>query len=143
MFVCTIPRSAVYHTCCYWGLAQPRYGPRAMFLVTPSAVPFVTARAGSRTAPKGPSPHPEPRSSHNNFKHLATPTGYYSFTWPSLHRAEQLQRRSYLTGFSEDDPVTVYETVKMRPDLALQNLTFPITAVVQQVVNTFEQASRS
>lgn len=69
------------------------------------------------------------------FRCLATPTGYYSFTWPSLHRGEQLQLRSYLTGFPEDDPVTVYETVKLRPDLAMQNLTFPITAIVQQVVN--------
>ncbi len=31
--------------------------------------------------------------------------------------------------------MTVYETVKLRPDLAVQDLTFPITAIVQQVVN--------
>jgi hypothetical protein len=29
------------------------------------------------------------------FRRLATPTGYYSFTWPSLHRGEQLPLRSY------------------------------------------------
>lgn len=31
--------------------------------------------------------------------------------------------------------MAVYETVKLRPDLAVQNLTFPTTAIVQQVVN--------
>ena len=69
------------------------------------------------------------------FSHLATPAGYYSFTWPSLYRGEQIQVRSYVTGFPEDDPVTAYTTVKLRPDLAMQNLTFPETAIVQQVVN--------
>jgi len=32
------------------------------------------------------------------FRRLATPTGYHSFTWPSLYRGEQLQLRSYLVG---------------------------------------------
>jgi len=69
------------------------------------------------------------------FRNLARPTGYYSFTWPSLYRGEQIQLRSYVSGFPEDDPVTVYTTVKLRPDLAVQGLTFPETAIVQQTVN--------
>ena len=42
---------------------------------------------------------------------------------------------NYVTGFPEDDAVTVLTTVKVRPDLAVQNLTFPETAIVQQMVN--------
>src|SRR5437899_11414370 len=40
MLVYAIPRSAFYH---HGELRQPRYGPRATFLVTPSAVPSVAA----------------------------------------------------------------------------------------------------
>jgi hypothetical protein len=69
------------------------------------------------------------------FSHLATSTGYYSFSWPSLYRGEQIKLRSYVTGFPEDDPVTVSTTVKLRPDLTVQGLTFPETAIVQQMVN--------
>lgn len=69
------------------------------------------------------------------FSHLATPAGYYSLTWPSLYRGERIQLQSYVTGFPEDDPVRTYTTVKLRPDLAVQNMTFPETAIVQQVVN--------
>jgi hypothetical protein len=72
-----------------------------------------------------------------NFNHLWTDTGYYSFVWPSLYRGEQIQLQSLLKGIDGNgmDVVTLFETVKLRPDLAVQNLTFPETAIVQQVVN--------
>jgi hypothetical protein len=68
----------------------------------------------------------------HNFNGLSTASGYYSFSWPSLHRGEQIQLQSGITGIDSNrtDVVTVYETVKMRPDLAVQNLTFPETAIV-------------
>lgn len=73
----------------------------------------------------------------HNFTGLSTPSGYYSFVWPSLHRGEQIQLQSNIRGIdgSRTDVVTLNETVKMRPDLAVRNLTFLETAIVQQVVN--------
>ena len=73
----------------------------------------------------------------HNFTGLSTSSGYYSFSWPSLHRGEQIQLQSGITGIdgTRTDVVTLTETVKMRPDLAVQNLTFLETAIVQQVVN--------
>ena len=62
--------------------------------------------------------------------------GNYRFVWPSLHRGEQIKLESGIKGIDpNEDVVTVTETVKMRPDLAVQNLTFLETAIVQQVVN--------
>ena len=73
----------------------------------------------------------------HNFTGLSASSGYYSFSWPSLHRGEKIQLQSGIKGIdgNRTDVVTVTETVKMRPDLAVQNLTFPETAIVQQVVN--------
>ena len=73
----------------------------------------------------------------HNFNGLSTSSGYYSFVWPSLHRGEQIQLQSNIRGIDagRTDLVTVTETVKMRPDLAVQNMTFLETAIVQQVVN--------
>ena len=71
-----------------------------------------------------------------NFNGLSTSSGYYSFVWPSLHRGEQIQLQSNIRGIdSRADVVTLTETVKMRPDLAVKNLTFLETAIVQEVVN--------
>ena len=73
----------------------------------------------------------------HNFNGLSTSSGYYNFVWPSLHRGEQIQLQSSIRGIDggSTDVVTLTETVKMRPDLAVQNLTFLETAIVQQVVN--------
>jgi len=118
MLVYAIPRNAFYH---YGELRQPRYGPRATFLVTPSAVPSVaasgipnaTGRDGSAavtarallgkdnttieltTGKLDSSATPPGSFAYVQFRplapsgaalftpylrHLATPTGYYSFT---------------------------------------------------------------
>lgn len=67
----------------------------------------------------------------------ATPTGYYSFASPSLHRAQQIQLQANINGIdgNRTDVVTVVETVKVRPDLAVENLSFPTSAFVNQAVN--------
>lgn len=66
-----------------------------------------------------------------------TASGYYKFTWPTLHRAEQVQLQGNLTGIDRNrtDVVTVVENVKMRPDITVNNLTFPPTATINQTVN--------
>jgi hypothetical protein len=66
-----------------------------------------------------------------------TASGYYSFTSPSLHRAEQIQLQGNVVGIdgSRTDVVTVVETVKVRPDLAVAGLLFPSSAFVNQPVN--------
>jgi hypothetical protein len=67
----------------------------------------------------------------------STPSGYYSFTSPSFHRGQQLQLQANITGIdgNRTDVVTVVETVKVRPDLAVSNLSFPSSAVPNQTVN--------
>ncbi len=72
-----------------------------------------------------------------NFTPLTTTSGYYSFTWPSLHRAEQIQLQGNITGIDRNrtDVVTVVETVKLRPDLTVQSLMFPSSAFVNHAVN--------
>jgi hypothetical protein len=64
-------------------------------------------------------------------------SGYYSFNWPSLHRAEQVQLQGNIAGIDQNraDVVTVVETVKLRPDLTVRNLTFPSSAIVNHAVN--------
>jgi hypothetical protein len=66
-----------------------------------------------------------------------TASGYYSFVSPSLHRAEQIQLQGNITGIDRNrtDVVTVVEMVKIRPDLAVENLTFPSSAFVNHPVN--------
>jgi hypothetical protein len=66
-----------------------------------------------------------------------TASGYYSFVSPSLHRAEQIQLQGNITDIDRNrtDVVTVVETVKVRPDLAVKNLTFPSSAFVNHPVN--------
>jgi hypothetical protein len=75
------------------------------------------------------------------FGPLSTPAGYYSFTWPSLYRSQQVQLQGLIRGIDANrtNVVTVVETVKMRPDLYVDllpnyrvntNETFNITATV-------------
>lgn len=66
-----------------------------------------------------------------------TASGYYSFASPSLHRAEQIQLQGNIVGIDENrtDVVTVLETVKVRPDLAVLSLLYPSSALVNQPVN--------
>ena len=63
--------------------------------------------------------------------------GYYSFTWPSLHRAEQIQLQGNVNDIDKNrtDVVTLVETTKLRPDLTVQNLILPSSAVVNHAVN--------
>ena len=72
---------------------------------------------------------------HNYFP--PTASGYYSFVSPSLHRAQQIQLQSNISGIDRNrtDVVTVVELVKVRPDLAVRNLTLPSSAFVNHPVN--------
>lgn len=67
----------------------------------------------------------------------STAGGYYSFISSSLHRAQQIQLQANITGIDRNrtDVVTVVETVKLRPDLAIEKLDFPGSAFVNQPVN--------
>lgn len=67
----------------------------------------------------------------------STASGYYSFASLSLHRAGQIQLQGNISGIDRNrtDVVTVVETVKVRPDLAVHNLTFPSSAFVNHPVN--------
>lgn len=70
-----------------------------------------------------------------NFTPLSTPTGYYSFGWPSLYRHQQAQIQANITGIdSGADVVTVIDTVKLRPDLAIQNFKLPDSVFVNTPV---------
>jgi hypothetical protein len=66
-----------------------------------------------------------------------TSGGYYTFTSPSLHRAEQIQLQGNITGIDRNrtDVVTVVETTKLRPDLAVENLNFLSSAIISHPVN--------
>jgi len=69
-----------------------------------------------------------------NFSGL-TAGGYYSMITNVLHHTEQLQLQTNVSGIDQrTDVVTVVETVKLRPDLAVQGLTSPNKAVVNQPV---------
>ena len=67
----------------------------------------------------------------------STARGYYSFPAPFVHRAQQLQLQANITGIDSNrtDVVTVIETAKARPDLAVANLVFPSSALPNQPVN--------
>ena len=67
----------------------------------------------------------------------ATAGGYYSFSSTSLHRGQQLQLQGNINGIdlNRTDVVTVLETVKVRPDLAVASLNFPSSATPNEVVN--------
>jgi len=66
-----------------------------------------------------------------NFSGLATATGYYGFSTPSLNRHQQAQLQANITGIDHrTDVVTLVETVKLRPDLAVQKLQHPDSALV-------------
>lgn len=67
----------------------------------------------------------------------ASSTGYFSFTSPSLYRSEQVQLQGNISGVdqSRTDVVTVVETVKLRPDLAVTHVQLPPTGIVNQMVN--------
>ena len=70
-----------------------------------------------------------------NFTQLSTPTGYYSFSWPSLYRHQQAQIQGNITGIDDrTDVVTVVDTVKLRPDLAIQKLFLPDSPIVNTPV---------
>ena len=66
-----------------------------------------------------------------------TASGYYSFGSSSLHRAQQIQLQGNIDGIdgNRTDVVTIVETVKVRPDLAVENLSFPSSAFANQAVN--------
>ena len=66
-----------------------------------------------------------------------TASGYYSFVSPSLHRAGQIQLQGNISDIDRNrtDVVTVVEMVKLRPDLAVESLTFPSSAFVNHPVN--------
>jgi hypothetical protein len=65
-----------------------------------------------------------------------TASGYYSFASQSLHRGQQLQLQANITGIdgNRTDVVTVVETVKVHPDVAVAGLSFPSSAVPNQAV---------
>ena len=67
----------------------------------------------------------------------ATASGDYTFALPSLHRAQQIQLQANIDGIDRNrtDVVTLVETVKVRPDLAVASLSFPPSAVPDQAVN--------
>jgi len=66
-----------------------------------------------------------------NFNSLPTSTGYYSFNSSSLNRHQQAQLQANIMGIDRrTDVVTLIETVKLRPDLAVQSLHLPESAVV-------------
>jgi hypothetical protein len=70
-----------------------------------------------------------------NFTPLSTATGYYSFSWPSLYRHQQAQIQANITGIdNRTDVVTLVDTVKLRPDLAVQKLFLPTSPVVSTPV---------
>jgi hypothetical protein len=66
-----------------------------------------------------------------------TASGYYSFNSQSLHRAQQIQLQGNIDGIDRNrtDVVTLVETVKVLPDLAVASLNFPSSAVPNQAVN--------
>jgi len=66
-----------------------------------------------------------------------TSGGYYSFSTQQLHRAQQIQLQANINGIDRNrtDVVTLVETTKLRPDLAVQNLTNPGSAYTNQSVN--------
>jgi hypothetical protein len=68
---------------------------------------------------------------------LPTASGDYIFALPSLHRAQQIQLQANVDGVDRNrtDVVTLLETVKVRPDLAVASLSFPASAVPDQAVN--------
>ncbi len=69
-----------------------------------------------------------------NFNGL-TAGGHYGMTTNVLHHTEQLQLQTNVSGIDKrTDVVTVVETVKLRPDLAVLGLTNPNKAVVNQPV---------
>jgi hypothetical protein len=71
-----------------------------------------------------------------NFNPASGAAGYYSFASPSLHRAEQIQLQGNIGGIdNRNDVVTLVETVKLRPDLAVQGLLLPNSAMVTTPVN--------
>jgi hypothetical protein len=63
--------------------------------------------------------------------------GYYSFTSPTLHRGQQLQLQGNINDIDRNrtDVVTVVETVKVSPDVAVQHLTLADSAFVNEPVN--------
>src|SRR5438105_3545992 len=70
-----------------------------------------------------------------NFTPLSTDTGYYTFNWPSMHRHQQAQIQGNITDIdNRTDVVTLVETVKLRPDLAVQNLSLPDSAIISTPV---------
>jgi hypothetical protein len=81
------------------------------------------------------SPTGDPLSVQNFFP--PTANGYYSFAPQLLHRGQQIQLQANITGIdgNRTDVVTVVETVKARPDVALGNLSFPSSAFANQPVN--------
>jgi hypothetical protein len=73
-----------------------------------------------------------------NFTNLSTATGYYSFSSPALYRGERIQLQGNITGIDRNrtDVVTVVETVKNRPDVAVTKVTaIPSPAVTNQAVD--------
>ena len=70
-----------------------------------------------------------------NFGPLSTPAGYYAFTSSSLGRHQQAQFQVNINGIDHrTDVLTLVETVKLRPDVAVQPLHLPDSATVNMPV---------
>ena len=71
-----------------------------------------------------------------NFMPLSSDPGYYTFIAPSLYRHQQAQIQGNIVGIdNRTDVVTVVDTVKLRPDLAIQNFHLPDSVFVNTTVN--------
>jgi len=70
-----------------------------------------------------------------NFGPLSTPAGYYTFSSSSLARHQQAQFQVNINGIDHrTDVLTLVETVKLRPDVAVQPLHLPDSATVNMPV---------
>lgn len=70
-----------------------------------------------------------------NFTPLSTPTGYYAFSSSILSRHQQTQLQANIEGIDHrTDVVTLIETVKFRPDIAVQPLHLPDSVIVNTPV---------
>jgi len=72
-----------------------------------------------------------------NFQPAATAGGYYGFTSALLHHLQQIQLQANIINIDKNrtDVVTVVDTAKLRPDLAVTKLDFPATAMINGPVN--------
>lgn len=69
-----------------------------------------------------------------NFTPLSTSTGYYSFMEPYFYRGQQVQLQGNINGIDANraDIVTVFETVKLRPDLMVKDVSSPTVSIINE-----------